>query len=229
MSLRRSLPQHHLADDSRRLLEIGLGTIGTMAGLVLGLLVASASASYSAQRDELLELSSKAVVLDRVLAHYGPSAEMARSDLRAGVGLTIESIWPAAGAPQRLEPLGSKGEPLFDAIEALAPKNDEQRSLKTEAEGVAIDLAQVRWLMFAQTGSAVSMPLLVLLIFWFTITFVGFGMFAPSNPTAVIALGLAALAVSGAIFIMVEMYTPFAGLVRLSSLPLREALEHLGR
>ena len=200
-----------------------------MAGLVLGLLVASASASYAAQRDELFEVSSKVVLLDRVLAHYGPEAEPARRLLRAGVAQTIDRIWPSGAAAPQLDPLGTRGEPLFDRIEALAPKNENQKALKAEAESVAIDLGQIRLLMFAQAGSQISTPLLVLLIFWFAITFVGFGMFAPGNPTAVVALGLAALAVSGAVFIMVEMYAPFEGIVQLSSLPLREALEHLGR
>jgi len=66
-------------------------------------------------------------------------------------------------------------------------------------------------------------------IFSFTITFVGFGIFSPMNATVGVALGLAALAVSGAIFITLEMYSPFQGLVQIPSTPLRQALAHLGR
>ena len=229
IGLRLRLPGHHLSDDSRHLLEISLGIIGTMAGLVLGLVVASAAASYNTQRGELLDMSSRVVFLDRVLAHYGPAANPPRDTLRLVVERTIDRIWPAGGATsQQTNPLATHGEVLLDQLEDLKAENDTQRSLKTEAVTLAMNLGQTRWLLFEQGGSSVSMSLVVLLIFWFTITFVGFGLFAPSNLTAFVALGLCALAVSGAVFVALAMYTPFEGLVQLSSAPLREALAQLG-
>jgi hypothetical protein len=42
-------------------------------------------------------------------------------------------------------------------------------------------------------------------------------------------LFLCGLSVSGAILLILEMYRPFQGLVRISSTPLRNALEHLGQ
>ncbi|MBV8197684.1 MAG: hypothetical protein JO263_06095 [Candidatus Eremiobacteraeota bacterium] len=143
---------------------------------------------------------------------------------------TLYKMWPQAGrsGPQ-LDPAAVRGEIVLDDLENLPANNDRQKMLKPQAIGLALNMAQTRWLMFEQAGSSISAPLLVLLIFWFTITFVGFGIFSPLNATVVAALGLAALAVSGAIFITLEMYTPFQGLVQLPSTPLREALAHLGR
>jgi hypothetical protein len=115
----------------------------------------------------------------------------------------------------------------MDVLEDLAPKTDAQRSLKDIALGLALSLGQIRWLMYEQNGSALSVPLVILLVFWFTITFVGFGLFSPPNATVVVALGLCALAVSGAILVTLAMYTPFQGFVQLSSTPLREALAHM--
>jgi hypothetical protein len=231
MWVRSRLPEHHLSDDSRHLLEVSLGIIGTMSGLVLGLLVASATGSYNAQRSEVQDASSRIILLDHLLAHYGPPAEPARRALRATIQQTLVRIWPQEDAPgdttQRLASIG--GEAVLDRIADLAPKTDLQTSLKPQALGIVISLGQLRWLMFEQGTSSISMPLLVLLVFWFTITFIGFGLFAPSNATVLIALGLCALAVSGAIFIMLEMYTPFSGLLQIPSAPLREALSLLGR
>jgi hypothetical protein len=228
MRLRSALPHHHLSGDSAKPLELGLAIVGTMAGLVLGLLVASATSAYNAQRSELLDVSSKIVVLDRILKHYGPEANPPRATLRVAVERTLYRIWPQqrAGIPE-LDPSAEGAETILDQIEDLAPTNDAQRSLKSEAVGLSLTLGQIRWLMYEQTGSSLSMPLLVLLIFWFTITFVGFGLFSPPNPTVVVALALCSLAVSGAIFVMLEMYTPFQGLVQIPSAPLREALAHL--
>lgn len=230
MQIRNALPQHHLSDDSRHLLGMGMGVIGTMSGLVLGLLVASATTSYNAQSGELLDGSSKVIMLDRMLAHYGPESQAARAELRIAVASTLARLWPQErGAAPQIAPSPSAADRILDAIEALTPRNDVERSLKSEAVALAIDLGEVRWLMYEQSGTSLSAPLLVLLIFWFTITFVGFGLFSPPNATVVVALALCALAVSGAIFVTLEMYKPFEGIVQLSSAPLREALAHIGR
>jgi hypothetical protein len=73
------------------------------------------------------------------------------------------------------------------------------------------------------------MPFLVVLVFWLTIIFVGFGLLAPSNPTTVGALFVSALSVSSAIFLILALDRPFEGLLRISSAPLRETLAHLGQ
>src|SRR5262252_8872408 len=70
--LRGALPEEHLSAESKDTVRLGMGLIGTMAALVLGLLVASAKNFYDTQTSELIEMSAKIVLLDRVLAHYGP-------------------------------------------------------------------------------------------------------------------------------------------------------------
>jgi hypothetical protein len=229
MVLRKRLPEHHLSDASQKLLGMGLGVIGTMSGLVLGLLVASATGAYNAQRSELLDVSSKVVILDHILKHYGPGANGPRRALHDTVARTLARIWPREGsnAPQ-LDPSAVGAEAVLDELENLSPTTDAQRSLKADAIGLALTLGQTRWLMYEQqNGSSLSVALLCVLIFWFTITFIGFGLFSPVNATVVMALALCALAVSGAILVTLEMYRPFEGMVQLSSAPLREALTHM--
>jgi hypothetical protein len=92
-----------------------------------------------------------------------------------------------------------------------------------------MDLGRTRWLMYAQRTTSVSVPLLVMLVLWLTVIFVSFGLFAPFNATVVASLFLAALSVSGAIFLILEMYTTYTGLIQISSAPLRAALAHLGQ
>jgi hypothetical protein len=76
--LRAALPEHHRNADSRDIVKLAMGLVGTMAALVLGLLVASAKSSFDDQSAELTGLSANVVVLDRVLAHYGPETKDAR-------------------------------------------------------------------------------------------------------------------------------------------------------
>jgi len=84
-------------------------------------------------------------------------------------------------------------------------------------------------LMYEQATTSVSMPLLVVLVLWLAAIFISFGLFAPFNGTVVASLFVSALSVSGAIFLILEMYTPYAGVIQLSSAPLRAALAHLGQ
>ena len=72
MSLRGAMPQNHLSEDSKDSVKLGMGLVATMCALVLGLLIASAKTYYDTQNAELTEMSAKIVLLDRMLAHYGP-------------------------------------------------------------------------------------------------------------------------------------------------------------
>jgi hypothetical protein len=73
------------------------------------------------------------------------------------------------------------------------------------------------------------MPFLVILLFWLTITFVSFGLFAPRNHSVVSVLLVCALSVGSAVFLVLEMDAPFDGLLKVSPEPLRQALELLNR
>jgi len=230
MYLRAVLPQHHVRDESKALIEKSTGIIATIAALVLGLLIASAKSSFDAKTDELTRVSAQIVFLDRGLAQYGPQTQAARTALRRTVSVVVDQTWPR----ERRNSAQSKEAPpqpqlLYDQIEMLVPTNDNQRFLKSQALDITVALGQTRWLLYEQQTNTVSLPLLVILVSWLTIIFVGLGLFAPVNATAVVALGIGALSASGAIFLILELYSPFQGLIEISSAPLRNALEHLGR
>jgi len=115
-------------------------------------------------------------------------------------------------------------------IQSLAPQTELQRSLQSQALTLATSLGQSRWLMVAQsTQSPIPIPFLVVLVFWLCIIFASFGLFAPGNLTVVATLGVCALSVAGAIFLILELAMPLAGVIRVSSAPLRGALAHLGQ
>jgi hypothetical protein len=227
MFLRTALPQHHLSDASKDIVRVGIGLVVTLTAMALGLLIASAKAYYDSQRSELTEMSAKVVLLDRVLAHYGPETREARDLLHADVVLLLNQMWSKNRSS--LQPASPAHEVLYDKIQELSPRNDAQRALQAQALGMALALGETRWLMYEQSTAAVSGPLLLVLVFWLTIIFISFGLFAPNNLTVVTSLLMSALAVSGAVLLILEMYTPFAGLFHISSAPLRAALAHLGQ
>ena len=229
MFLRAALPQNHLSADSRDVVKLGMGLVATMSALVLGLLVSSAKTFYDGQSTELTEISARIVMLDRVLAHYGPETKEARDLLRGVVVRAIDRIWPQERTrPSEVQP-SSGAEVVYDKIQALSPKDDKQRSLQAQALSIATGLGQTRWLMYEQRTNSVSKPLLVVLVFWLTVIFSSFGLFAPRNATVTVALLVSGVSVSGAIFLILEMYTPYSGLIEISSASLRFALAHLGQ
>jgi hypothetical protein len=229
MFLRRMLPEHHFSSDSRDVVRLGMGLIATMAALLLSLLVASAKSSYDAERSELTQMSAKVLFLDRALANYGPEAQGDREMLRQAAEHAIARIWPPDGSQAQLDPSASGAEALYKRIQQLQPRDDSQRSLKAMALGAATDLSQMRWLLLEQAGSSISTPFLVVVVFWLTLIFVSFGLFAPSNATVIATLLLSALSVAGAIFLLLELDQPFHGLIQISSAPMRQALAHLAQ
>jgi len=82
-----------LAEDSKDLVRLGTGVIGTISALVLGLLIASAKTSYDTQRSQVRELTANIILLDRVLAEYGPEANAARDALRRSITPLVDQIW----------------------------------------------------------------------------------------------------------------------------------------
>jgi hypothetical protein len=68
------------------------------------------------------------------------------------------------------------------------------------------------------------MPFLVVLVFWLTIIFVSFSLFAQPSPMVIGALLILALSATGAIYLIFELSQPFEGLMRIRSDPLRNAL-----
>jgi hypothetical protein len=228
--LRSALPEHHVAADSKDSVKFGVGLIGTMAALLLGLLVASAKSSFDTKNEELTQMAAKISFLDRVLAHFGPEASDARELLRRSVAGMIERIWPTQRSETaQLDPAASSGEMLYDSLHKLSPHNDEQTALKNQALGLAMDIGQVRWLLLAQQTSTISTPMLVVVIFWLSSVFVSFGLFAPANVTVVATQLLCALSIAGAIFLVLELDQPFGGMIHISSTPMRSDLEHLGK
>jgi hypothetical protein len=231
--LRALLPAEHMSAESKDVVKLAMGLIGTMTALVLGLLIATAKGSYDTQKNGLAQLSGNVIFLDRTLARYGTESKDAREMLHGSVDDLLQRTWPEESTQP--VPAGAKGETegryegIYERIEALAPKNDAQRALKTQALTTATDMGRTRWVLFAQRDSSVPTPFLVVMVSWLALLLTSFGLLAPRNATAFIALLICALAVSSAVFLILELDQPFEGLMRLSSTPLRNALSQLGR
>ena len=82
MFVRNRLPKHHLSGETKEVVRLGTGLIGTIAALVLGLLISAANITYETQSTEIKQLIADVVLLDRTLALYGPETDPVRNLLR---------------------------------------------------------------------------------------------------------------------------------------------------
>jgi len=232
LGLQRLLPSHHLSKETQDIVKLSAGTIATLTALVLGLLVSSAKSSFDTISNGIVQSSAKIILLDRALARYGPETKAVREQMKRSVAATIERVWPTekTGVPALTAVERANGMELVqDKLNELTPQNDTQRRALAQAQQIVGDLSQTRWLLIEQEQSPLPFPLLVILVFWLALLFLSFGLFAPSNITALTVLFLGSCAISAAIFLVLELDRPLEGFIKVSDAPLRNALQHINQ
>lgn len=214
-AFRRVLPGHHLSKESQDVVRLGAGLTATIAALVLGLLIAGAKGSFDTRNSQVKQLTANVILLDNLLAQYGPEATPVRKLLRGAINPIADRLWheKVAAAPFAST---SEGEKLYLAIHALSPQNEIQRSLQARAIQVANDLAQTRLLLFVEADNSIPTPFLAILVFWLVIIFLSFSLFSDLNATALAFLCVFGLSASCAIYLILELNEPFNGLMRIS-------------
>ena len=232
LALSRRLPGHHLDAASRDAVRLVAGFVAALTALVLGLLLASAKANFDERSGQLHRIAADVVALDRALARYGEGAQEARDVLRAVLTDEFARLSEGnrlRGAGLELAARDARLLGFYDSLQALAPQTEGQRAARDRAAQLAEGIAATRVLMTQDPGGSIPSPFLVVLGSWLAIMFASFGLFAPANATVVAALQAGAASVAGAVFLILELDRPLDGLMRLSTEPLRHAIETVGR
>jgi hypothetical protein len=227
--LRRSLPADHFNDQTRDTVKVTIGLVATMSAMVLGLLVSSAKESWDTSRTQVIQMGTKITLLDRVLTLYGPEAAEARTAVRAALEDAVQRIWPAsAGAAAELAVKPVVGNTAYAHVLRLTPGEDKPRQvLKDQAVALMTQIGEMRTLLEAQSSSSLSKPLLVVMVCWLALIFLGFTLLAPANLTATASLLIALVSCCAAIVLILELNRPFTGHIRISSEPMQHALDQL--
>jgi len=233
MFYRRHLTEHHLSQDSKDfVLSLGLDLATVIAAFVLALVVTGAQSTFNERRGELMEVSSKIMLLNQILVDYGPETNEARSVLRQSLLNTLNEFWPEENSSTTVGEAHLDNTPtLYHEIVDLKPRNDSQRTLRNKALDLGFDLEQTRDLLMIQNVRFFPKTFLIvlsLLVFWFMFIFFSLGIYAPSNSTVILMLLLASLSVAIAFFAIMDLSLPFDGVLRMPSAPLRETLQYIG-
>ena len=229
MLLGRVVPVDHRSDQSRSVITAALAVVGTASALVLGLLISTASTAFTQRSGEVRRIAADIIRADHLLRNYGPEADGARQSLAVYAEVELDELFPE-GSDRTANVDDPKAIYLLDQIgytlDGLQPGDDARQRIKNRGLQLLDEMADTRRLIALQQNiSPIPLAFLILLVFWLTILFGTFGLFAPANITVVTALVLSAVAVSAGIQLVIDMADPFNGLVRISGSPMHHAVE----
>lgn len=229
--IRTLLPPTHLSKESQDIMRLGMGLVATMTALLLGLVTASARSQFDGQDVAIRASMSNILTVDRLLARYGPETQPTRDLLKRAVVSRLQATWPEDNTPGTgLSEQSTAGvEQLENQILELVPATDKQRWIKSEALKLSEDVMKARWRVLSSGSGSVPFVFLVVVIFWLTVTFGSFGLYADQNASVLAVLFVSTLSVAAAVYLIVELDDPFNGLIKVSSGPLHYALGQLGQ
>lgn len=230
--MRSRLPDHHLNAESKDVIRLATAVVGTLSALTLGLLIASAKSSYDNAEVEMRTAAARVLLLDRVMAQYGPETDKARQLLRELIERRLSRGWTAettdetsGNAPGEYQDI----EAVQAVLRSLLPRGSVQHSLQARAVEVSGMMAEAHWLLVESGEEGLPWAFVTVLVCWLSLLFATFGLQAPANLTVLSILLVCALSVAGAIFLVSDMANPYVGLIRVSDAPLQSAIERLGK
>jgi Arc/MetJ family transcription regulator len=230
--LQKVLPDQHLTTETKEVVRLAFALVATIAALVLSLLVSSASSSFGRFDDELTQNAAKIVMLDRTLAEYGPKTDAIRAALKERFAKRMELIYtPEQGASDRADAWDAitQAEKVDAMLFALVPEGPVQQGSQARAVALNSDINMTNTLIHAQRDDSMPTALLIVLGAWLTLIFAAFALFAPNNPVVIGSLLVCSMSAAGAVFLILELSSPFTGLITVSGAPMHEALLYLGR
>jgi hypothetical protein len=227
--MRNRLPAHHLAEETKSLVNMSTAVVATVSALVLGLLISNANTTFTRLGGEVTSLSAEILRLDQILRRYGSAADPARGILRQYAEEKTADLFPEDAVSVDL--VNSSTYELLQRLEdmllALRPANSRDQWWLAQAMTLAAKIGDTRWLLAQQVGQETPKAFVALLVFWLVFLFASFGLFAPHNLTSAVVLTLCALAVAGAVGGFLELEQGFGRLIRVSPEPMRQAVRVL--
>lgn len=225
----RRLKEQHLSKETQEAVKLGVGMVAAMASLILGLMTASVKGNFDTTSRDVQQYATYLITLDLSLRHYGPDADPARAALRGYTEHALKETWPADTAKTLVnsdyseETLSQVGQ----MIRVLDARTPDQVELKSEALDRYKSLSALRWVLIEESSAQVPPIFTIVLIVWLTFIFMSFGLFSPINAVSVTVFVLCALSLGGAIFLILEMSTPFDGIIIIPPDAMLKALQHM--
>jgi len=219
------LPSEHLQDDTRSMVGLVANLFVVMTALVLGLMLNSAKNTFETNNRDIRTLATELVLLDRAMRALGPEAEDARRQLVEYLQTSLKGANILEEDPQAEASLEAAG----TRLRAIRVSDEQKVALWNDARQLYRQVVRQRWVVLDEYGGTIPRPLITIVMLWLAIIFASFGYRAPRNTVVTASLCLAALLISAAIYLILDMDTPSSSMTQASNVPVQRALAQLQR
>jgi fumarate reductase subunit D len=236
------LSEHHRSRETMELIRLVVAMLVTFTALVLGMLTTSVKSSFDRADSGMKGFAAELIQLDESLRQYGGEAASAREQLRNYTAAVIASIWfeevtpPSNYYPKGLPhgmseslALGDKLNQVGLMIRQLEPQDAMHRQLVADCIQRFNRVTERRWQLIEDAGGVISVPFASVVILWLAIVFASFGLNAPRNALVCVTISIAAVSIASVIYLILDLDSPFTGVIAVSSHAMRGALAHLSR
>jgi len=219
------LPSEHLQDGTRSAVGLMANLFIVITSLVLGLMLNAAKNTFETNSRDIRTLATELILLDRTMRALGPEAEDARRNLVEYVQTSLKGANILEEDPQAEASLEAAG----TSLRAIRVSDEQKVALWNDARQLYREVVRQRWVVIDEYGGTIPRPLITMVILWLTIIFASFGYRAPRNSIVTASLCLAALLISAALYLILDMDTPSSSMTQASNVPVQRALERLLR
>jgi uncharacterized membrane protein len=219
------LPSEHLQDDTRIAIGLVAYLFVMMTSLVLGLMMNSAKNTFDTNNRDIRTLATELILLDRTMRALGPEAEDARRHVVEYVQVSLKGANILEEDPQAEASLEAAG----TSLRTIRVSDEQKLALWNDARQLYRQVVRQRWVVIDQYGGTIPPLLITMVILWLAIIFASFGFRAPRNTVMTASFFLAALLISAALYLILDMDTPSSSMTQASNIPLQRALEQLQR
>jgi len=235
------LAETHRSSDSMELMQSAITLLVTFVAIVLGLMTNSVKNGFDSAYGARAAYAGELAQFGRCLSNYGPETDHMREQLKAYVAAVIASTWPNEPPPTGVtypdtSHMARTGESSVLAtllndvgfeLHSLQPPDELHRNLLAACTEQYAQVQTRRWNVIEGVRGSISLPFFWVLLFWLVVLFASFGLRAPPNRMSVIILGLCAICVSLAVFVIVDLNMPYGGFFGIPSMTMRNALADL--
>jgi hypothetical protein len=231
LTLKHALPESHTTGAARDAVASVVGLLTLLSALVLGLLIWTAYGVYSNQNATIQNFALRVLIEDMALKDYGEEAEPARAGLLEGLEKTVKQLW----GPRFVDDFVTRNYRAAIVtmragqfyLSTLEPATEGQKAALATAVQADTTSAQLRVQMALALTNPVSYPLMGIVVAWETVLLCGYGFMTRASPVSVVALALAALAISSAVYTIIELSDPYGGPFRASPAPIERLIQDI--
>lgn len=196
------------------------GLMALLLALVLGLLVWTAFSVFTGQQTEAFSLGPIIAEIDLLLEQSGPEAANGRAGLRASLQRLRKRFFESdETGPQLLtiQEIKETRGGLTRYFDSLTPVDERQRRLFQSARDLAFKFHETQTAMLIRLASPFPPHVIEIVVFWAAILFFGDGLTATPNVVTILADFTGAVGIATAIYLILELSSPYSGFIRLSS------------